>query len=403
MEYFYLHYTVAKLDYSSLRSAETPFVLTYRFPYLRFPIKNNSAKKVLILCAHRPGRSPSQRFRFEQYLSFLAGHGYQFTFSALLNQKNDRRFYSAGNVLIKCWIMLTSLSKRLREAGHFGSFDLIFIQREAYFLGTSLFERLAYRSGARVIFDFDDAIWLEDTSPGNQKWRWVKRPEKFFRNIRYAHAVIAGNEILAEKARAINKNTVLIPSTIDTALFRPMPERRNGKTVVIGWSGSVSTVKHFEMLIPVLVNLKKRYGDKIIFRVIGQGSYSNALLPVEALTWSPASEVAGLNGFDIGIMPLPDNEWTRGKCGLKALSYMACGIPVVASPVGVNAKFIRHGHNGFLAENDSEWYYLLCALIEDPETRTAVGLEGRKTVEKEFSVDANREKYLEVFNAVLSR
>lgn len=359
---------------------------------------------VLILCAHRPKRSPSQRYRFEQYLPFLEAQGFQFTFSYLLNEKDDVLFYSKGNVAAKAFILLKTIFIRIKDCFRFKKFDCIFIQREASFLGTSFFEKQAARSGATVIFDFDDSIWLADTSPGNKKWEWIKDAAKFFKNVALANIVIAGNAYLAEKARAVNKNTIVIPTTIDTSIHVPKPGTRNeepgtgsGEYITIGWSGSISTIKHFELLVPVLLQLKEKFGNTIKFKVIGDPNYKNKLLNIEAVAWTENTEVDDLNSLDIGIMPLPDDEWANGKCGLKGLSYMACGVPTIMSAVGVNKEIISHGHNGFLAHNDTEWFDLLSSLIADENLRDLFSHNGRKTVLENYSVDANKEKYLQIF------
>ncbi len=353
--------------------------------------------QVLILCAHRPQRSPSQRYRFEQYLPFLEKNGFEFTWSYLLNEKGDKTFYSQGNILSKAAILLKTLLIRKKDVSRFKNFDIIFIQREASFIGTSWFEKKAFHSGAKVIFDFDDSIWLEDTSPGNKKWSWIKKPAKFFENIKYAHAVIAGNNYLAQKANSINKNTIVIPTTIDTEFHVPKPQLRNKSIVIIGWSGSISTIKHFESLIPVLIRIKEKYKERVHFKVIGEAGYKNTLLEIKSVPWSEQTEVDELNSLDIGIMPLPNDEWTSGKCGLKGLSYMACEVATVMSNVGVNQEIIENGINGFVANNDEEWFNVLCSLIENKELREQLGKKGRETVLEKYSVDAHKEKYLDVF------
>lgn len=352
---------------------------------------------VLILCAHRPHRSPSQRYRFEQYLAFLETQGFTFRYSYLLNEREDRIFYSAGNFAAKVLILIRSVLTRVKDWLCYRNYDIIFIQREASFLGTYFFEKRAAGSGAYVIFDFDDSIWLADTSPGNKKWEFIKKPEKFFTNVRCANMVIAGNAYLAEKARTVNRRVTIIPTTIDTDVHIPKPWLRNGETVTIGWSGSISTIKHFELLLPVLIRLKARYGDMLRFKVIGDKHYSNAQLDVEAVAWSEATEVDQLNSLDIGIMPLPDDAWANGKCGLKALSYMACGVPAVLSAVGVNKDIIQQNINGLLAGSEQEWLDHLCRLIENKVLRESLGAAGRKTVLDHYSVAANKHHYLEVF------
>jgi glycosyltransferase involved in cell wall biosynthesis len=354
--------------------------------------------KVLILCAHRPKRSPSQRYRFEQYLPFLESKGFSFTFSYLLSENDDALFYSKGNLIIKILILFKGVLIRLKDLFRFKKFDIIFIQREALFFGTSTFEHAAFHSGAYVIFDFDDSIWLADTSPGNKKWEWIKKPDKFFTNIQAAHCVIAGNAYLADKAKPLAKNVVLIPTTIDTDIHFPKPALRNKETICIGWSGSISTIKHFETMLPVLQQIKNRYGARVKFKVIGDPDYVNKTLDVESLAWSEQTEVDLINSFDIGIMPLPDDEWANGKCGLKGLSYMACGVASIMSAVGVNNQIIQHGENGLLVSREAEWLENLILLIEDADLRNKLGENGRKTVLEKYSVNTYKSKYLDLFN-----
>ena len=352
---------------------------------------------VLILCAHRPKRSPSQRYRFEQYLPFLQNNNFAFTFSYLLNKKDDTIFYGKGNIVLKFFILLKSIFIRLNDARRFKNFDIIFIQREALFIGTSYFEKKAFKSGAKVIFDFDDSIWFADTSPENKKWEFIKKPQKFFKSITYAHTVIAGNAYLQSKALPYNKNTIVIPTTLNTTIHVSKPELRNKDYVTIGWSGSISTIKHFETLLPVLIQVANRYKNKVRFKIIGQTSYTNNLLAVESVHWSEETEVNELNTFDIGIMPLPNNDWVNGKCGLKGLSYMACGVATIMSNVGVNATIIQQGINGFLAETENDWLNYLTKLIDDKKLRQQLGEAGRQTVIDKYSVEANKNLYLNEF------
>jgi len=351
--------------------------------------------KVLIMVAHRPRRSPSQRYRFEQYLPYLESHGFEFTWSYLLDENDDKLFYGKGNLFKKAGILWKGYLKRLKDVKRFAQFDCLFIQREAFFLGTSLFEKKASQSGKKVIFDFDDAIWLPDTSPGNKKWEWLKKPGKFYVNAALADIVIAGNSYLAAEANKVNKNVTIIPTTIDTSKHMPAP-KKNGSEIIIGWMGSLSTIKHFEELVLVLVKIKEKFSH-VKFKVIGDPSYVNRQLEINGIAWNEESEVREINSFDIGIMPLPDNEWTRGKCGLKALSYMSCEVPVVASSTGVNREIIQHNQNGLLANSEEEWFVCLQELIKEKTLREKLGKAGRVTVEEKYSVTANKEKYLRVF------
>ena len=358
-------------------------------------------KKILIIADHRLNRSPSQRYRFEQYLNYFEAKGFNWELSEIITEKDDAVFYAAGNYFKKVIIILKSFYIRWKDLRRANQFDLVFIQREALLVGSSYFEKKLHKR-SKVIFDFDDSIWLLDTSPENKKFEFLKNPDKTKTNILNSHAVIAGNHFLATYARQFNANTFIIPTTINTDFHRPKPELRNGGSkIIIGWSGSISTIKHFEMAVPVLKELQKKYPGLLEIHVIGQGSYQHPELNVIGKNWSALTEVDDLNHFDIGIMPLPDDEWVKGKCGLKGLSYMACGVATVMSNVGVNAEIIKQGENGFLASDTAEWVDHLSKLIDNRELREKIGQAGRLTVVEKYSVEAHKERYLEVLNSLI--
>lgn len=357
-------------------------------------------KKILIIADHRLNRSPSQRYRFEQYLNYFKSEGFDWELSEIITEKDDKIFYHPGNYFKKAWILFKSLFIRLKDLRRAKNFDVVFIQREALLLGSSYFEKQFFKKN-KVIFDFDDSIWLLDTSPENKKFEFLKNPDKTKINIKLAHCVIAGNSFLANYAKQFNQNTVVIPTTIDSDFHIPKPELRNKEKIVIGWSGSISTIKHFEMAIPALKEIQNKYPNQIEIHVIGQGSYTHPEINVISKNWSTITEVDDLNSFDIGIMPLPDDEWVKGKCGLKGLSYMACGVATIMSHVGVNSEIIEHGKNGFLATSQQEWVNYLSKLIENSDLRHEMGQAGRETVVKNYSVNANKVKYLEVLKSLI--
>ena len=356
--------------------------------------------KILIIADHRLNRSPSQRYRFEQYLNYFKSEGFDWELSEIITEKDDKIFYHPGNYFAKAGILLKSIFIRLNDLRRAKNFDIIFIQREALLLGSSYFEKQFYKKN-KVIFDFDDSIWLLDTSPENKKFEFLKNPNKTKINIAHAHRVITGNSFLANYAKQFNQNTFIIPTTIDSDFHIPKPELRNKEKIVIGWSGSISTIKHFEIAIPALKEIQKKYPNQIEIHVVGQGSYSHPEINVISKNWSATTEVDDLNSFDIGIMPLPNDEWVKGKCGLKGLSYMACGVATIMSHVGVNSEIIEHGKNGFLAESQQEWVNYLSQLIENPDLRRIMGNTGRETVVKNYSVNANKVKYLEALKSLI--
>lgn len=359
-------------------------------------------KRILFIAAHRLNRSPSQRYRYEQYLDYLKENGYEITHSHIISQSDDVFFYSKGRFLLKAGVVLKSVFIRIKDWFRFNNYDVVFIQREALMLGTSFFEKCAYKSKTKVVFDFDDSIWLLDTSPGNKKLEWLKNPDKTKTNIQHAHLVIAGNSYLANYAKQYNPNTIVIPTTIDTKFHTPTHDLRHKENkVVIGWSGSISTIKHFEHALPFLTLLKQKYGDAIDIQVVGDDTYVNKTLDIQGIKWEAKREVELLNQFDIGIMSLPDDEWAKGKCGLKGLSYMACEIPTIMSPVGVNTEIIEHGVNGYLASTIEEWVNYLSLLIESKDLRLSIGKAGRETVVKKYSVEANKQRYLLALDALI--
>ncbi len=360
-------------------------------------------KKVLFLAAHRPDRSPSQRFRFEQYFDYLQAHGYRCDFSFLISARDDLVFYNPGNIHTKFYIFLKSMVIRLRDVLKANRYDIIFIQREAFMTGTVLFEKLLSRSGAKVIFDFDDAIWHQDVSEANKKFAWLKKPEKTAGIIALADMVFAGNAYLAEYAARYNHNIRIVPTTIDTEEYKPAPVPKKEAAVCIGWSGSITTIKHFEYALPFLTDLRKKYGERISIKVIGDKTYRNTDLGIQGLAWNKTDEIRELSSMDIGIMPLPDDEWSKGKCGLKGLQYMALEIPALMSPVGVNEEIIADSVNGFLAVDREEWVGKISALVEDPELRSRIGKAARQTVLDKYSVLSQQGNYIRYFDELTGR
>ena len=357
--------------------------------------------KILFIAAHRPNRSPSQRYRFEQYFEFLEANGYSCELSYIIHEKDDAIFYGPGNILKKIAITLKSAQIRLKDVARSNEFDIIFVQREAFMTGSSYFEKQFSRSKAKLVFDFDDSIWLLDTSNANKIWQWMKSAKKTGEIISISHLVFAGNHFLADYARQFNPRVQVIPTTIDTALFKRTTPYSNNEKICIGWSGSHTTIKHFESGVPFLKKIKEKYGDKVYFKVMGDAEYINQELDISGIPWSSDHEVEMLSGFDIGIMPLPDDQWVKGKCGLKGLSYMALEVPTVMSALGVNSEIIQDGENGFLAKTEEEWIAKISRLIDSFELRKKMGALARQTVETRYSHESQKNNYLQHFNALL--
>ncbi len=359
---------------------------------------------ILFVASHRPGRSPNQRFRFEQYIPFLQAKGYRCEVSYIVTESDDKFLYKPGHFLDKLRFVRRSIAKRRKDVARMKEFDVIFICREALMTRSIVFERAFRKGDARIVFDFDDSIWLSNVSDANRKWSWVKDAGKTSKLITLSDRIFAGNDYLADYARNFNRDVHVVPTTIDTDEYQPRTqEPPSDAPIVIGWSGSITTIQHFQYAIPALRLLRAKYSDRITFRVVGDGSFTVPELGIQGLPWRKDTELDDLRAMDIGIMPLPDDEWARGKCGLKGLQYMALGIPTLMSPVGVNSAIIQDGSNGYLAGPVEEWVEKLSRLIEDADLRRRIGGEARRAVEQHWSTRAWQQRYLQHFEELINR
>jgi glycosyltransferase involved in cell wall biosynthesis len=354
-------------------------------------------KKVLFIANHRLDRSPGQRFRFEQYLDFLNQNGYDWELSNIISEKDDVILYQKGKFVQKALIAAKSWRKRWKDAKRANQFDIIFVFREALLTGSSSFERKFGESTAKVIFDFDDAIWLPNVSAGNRALQVFKKPSKTESIISYADMVFAGNPYLADFAKQYCSNVNVIPTTIDTTYHIRKTENSNDR-ICIGWTGTQTTMKYLEVLKPIFIELQKEYGNKIYFKIICDQPWSLDGIDLVNEKWNKSKEIEQLASIDIGVMPLTEDAWSLGKCGFKGLQYMAMESAAILSPVGVNKDIIDHEKNGFFAETPEDWMRTLSLLIENKEIRINVGREARKTIEARYSVKAYQSKYLKYFN-----
>ena len=357
--------------------------------------------KILFIAAHRANRSPSQRYRFEQYFDFLRANDFDCELSFLINEEDDGFFYRPGHLIKKFLFTLKSAVKRLKDVMRADEFDIVFVQREAFMTGSTFFEKRLARSKAKLVYDFDDSIWLMDTSAANKKWEWMKSTKKTAEIISVSSLVFAGNQYLFEYAKKFNNNVKIIPTTIDTTVFKRKQEYKNVDKICIGWSGSITTIKHFEEASVILKKIKQKYGDTVYFKVMGDNTYKNKELNIKGITWSSDTEAEVISSCDIGILPLPDDQWVKGKCGLKGLSYMALEVPTIMSAIGVNTEIIKDGENGFLANTEEEWINKISMLVESFELRKKLGFNGRKTVIESYSTESQKNNYLHSFNELL--
>ena len=355
---------------------------------------------ILIITNHRKGRSPAQRFRFEQYIDFLEANNFKITFSNILSEEDDHFLYQKGKYLKKALIAKNAREIRNQDAKRMNKFDIIFIHREALLTASTYFEKEFAKSSAKVVFDFDDAIWLPNFSSGNKALQLLKNPSKTEAIISSADMVFAGNDYLANYASAFCENVKVIPTTIDTTHHKREKQNTSNR-VCIGWTGTETTRNYLEIIKPIFQKLTSKYGDKIYFKVICVQPWSAEGIELKNEKWDKEKEIEQLEEIDIGVMPLTDDQWSRGKCGFKGLQYMAMESATIMSPVGVNKQIINHGENGYLASTDEDWFEQLSSLIENKELRLQIGKAGRDTVIKKYSVSSTKDLYLKYLNEII--
>lgn len=341
------------------------------------------------------GTAASQRFRFEQYYSFLREEGWEIEKAPFLDEETWEILYSKGFYLKKVLGLLKGFLKRFFFLFNAAKYDAIFIHREAAPLGPPFCEWAFKVLGRKIIFDFDDAVWLSNTSKENKIISWIKFPNKIKFIIKNAKKVSAANESLFAFAKKLNDNIILNPTTIDTTFHHNVVVDQNKEELVIGWTGTHSTLKYLEVILPVIKLLEEEF--KFTFLVIADKDPGFNLNNYKFIKWNKETEIEDLSKINIGIMPLFNDEWSKGKSGFKILQYFALGIPAVASPVGVNSMFIEEGKSGFLCEKEEDWYKALKFLLTSSESRTLMGLKGQKLVKENFSVESNRQNFLSLF------
>ena len=354
--------------------------------------------RVLAIMPSLYDTSPGQRYRLEQWDPLLRERGVEITFEPFESKELHEVVYKPGQLSAKLRLVTGAVRRRAALLNKIKNYDVVYIFREAALLGPPVLERLIHQTGVPFVFDFDDAIFVSYKSPSNGYLSYLKFAGKTKTNCRLAAHVMVGNPYLADYARQVNQNVTIIPTTIDTEKYKPLPKKASADPVVIGWTGSYSTVQHLDTLRSALQKLAKLESFKL--RVIGTPAYELEGVDVDARQWHSETELEDLNAIDVGVMPLPDDNWSKGKCGLKALQFMALGIATVCSPVGVNTDIIQDNENGLIAATEEEWIKKLSLLVQSAELRKRLGDAGRKTVELKYSAVSQVPRVLEVLESV---
>lgn len=339
----------------------------------------------------------SSRYRSFQYLPWLEQAGIKYEVQVLFDEAYLEHRYQSGRGHVRD--ILRAFFRRAVALITAHRFDVVVIEKEAFPYFPALPERWLRLLGVPYLVDYDDALFHQYDQNGS---RWIRRllGDKIARVMHGAHMVTAGNTYLADYARRAGAPRVeIIPTVIDLERY-PLTgvKPASDAPFTIGWIGSPSTAKYLQAIAPALAEVCA--GGRGVVRLIGSGPVDLPGVPVELLPWDGSTEVEELKRFDLGIMPLPDEPWERGKCGFKLIQYMACGLPVVASPVGVNCEIVEQGVNGYLAETQAEWVQGLNALLLDAELSERIGQAGRKKVEQEYSLQVTGPKLAGLIESV---
>lgn len=343
--------------------------------------------RLLVICPYPHDTAGSQRFRYELYLTDLKQKGYEVHVEPFWSEYDWSQLYLSGKVGSKAWGLFKAIGRRILLSFRLARYHVAIVHREATPLGPPILEwLLRHFYHIPFVYDFDDAIWLSDRQNEPFLFSFLKFRRKVSLICRWASAVTAGNEYLADFALRQNKQVFLLPTAVNTQYFTSgtftaplLP--------VIGWTGTHSTLRYLKDLLPVLSKLYETIPFRL--KVICNTPPDFEFPDLQFVNWKKSTEVQDLLDLTVGLMPLPDEPWTRGKCGFKAIQYMSLGIPTVASPVGVNTTIIKHAENGFLPTTDDEWLIYLSILLSDFDLRNSMGRKAISTIENTYSYKSN--------------
>ncbi|MGF7078366.1 glycosyltransferase family 4 protein [Mucilaginibacter sp. UYCu711] len=353
--------------------------------------------KVLFIVPYPFDKAPSQRLKFEQYYSAFKNSGLSIAYEPFINEDFWAIVYKKGYYFSKLYYTVQAWIKRYMLLATIRKYDVVYLHLWGTPFGFPVYEWLLRKYSKKLVYDIDDLIYKAASSPNNWYLSILKSSLKVDFLMKHADHVLVSTDKLFDYSRKINNQVTLIPATIDVEKYI-IPDKKSD-VVNIGWSGSHTTSKYVHLLDNVLKKVVAAHNVKIM--IMGDDTFSIDGVDVQLLKWTPESEIPNMNLFDIGIHPLPDEEWVYGKSGGKLVQYMAAGIPIIASAIGPNLKVIENGYNGFLVGTEDEWIKKLELLITNEVLRKQMGINSRKHAETFFSVEANLKHYLDTFNSLI--
>ena len=317
---------------------------------------------------------PSSRQRILQYIPYLKKEGFK----------------------VALFTIPAGFLERYRLFGTLEEFHVLFLHRKLFGLADW---KVLRKRARRLVFDFDDAVMLKDPNTGGEG-QSRRRLKRFERTVREADTVICGNNYLKGWAERYRKEAVIIPTPVDMRRYVPKAPEQKTEQITIGWIGSASTLLYLENMREVWDEIASRFPE-VRLKIVADRFFDCERMKTIKKRWSYRDEIADLHSFDIGVMPLTDDPWSKGKCAFKLIQYMAVGLPSVASPVGMNREVIKDGVNGLLADSPREWVEKLSLLIKDGRLRERLGRMARQTVKERYSLEENAPKLVEVLKKTI--
>lgn len=362
-------------------------------------------KRMLVLCPFPQGVAAGQRLKYEQYFDRWRSNGWEINVSPFMDKKLWKIVYKQGHIISKLAGVLRGHVRRLIDIYNIPKYDLVYIFMNVTPFFTSLLERTVRFLAKRVIYDIEDNIHSYQKSSSqlnpNPISKFIKWPGKVNYLIRTSDHVITSSPFLNDDCLKINKkkSCSYVSSSLDTDRYQPLSSYSNDKIVVIGWTGTYSSKEYLDQLRSVFLRLAERVKFKL--KIIGNFEYDLPGIDLDVIEWKLDNEIDDLRTFDIGIYPLPLNSWVLGKSGLKAIQYMALGLPCVATNVGTTPNLIKDNVNGKLVKSDDEWVNALEELVNNPKTRQRIGQQARIDAVANYSLHTIGDIYDNILTKVI--
>ena len=363
-------------------------------------MKNLKAKKILVICPFPEDQAAGQRLKYEQFFDHWRENGYEIEVSSFMDEKMWAIVYTERNYLKKTLGTIKGYLRRLRDIFILGKFDLVYVFMWVTPFGSSFFEHIYRRLSKILVYDIEDNALIPQSNSLNPIMKLLKGVEKVEFLIKTSNHIITSSPFLNAECLKLNKqkSCTYISDAMDTKRFSPKNSYSNDKTVVIGWTGTFSSIIYLDLLRNVFLQLNKLVEFKL--RIIGNFEYSLPGIDLEVIQWTKEKEIEDLQGIDIGVYPLTQDKCVLGKSGLKAIQYMALGLPTVATNVGTTPRIIKHKENGWLVKTEQEWISALETLIKSPDMRFKMGQKARDTIIENYSLEVMKDKYLSIFNGL---